>query len=139
MISDDPYRTSTQYRLFSYASKEDLLAQRTKTNAQSRAQLPSDATYLSVTEETELIDYYVSRLWDLCRLFRVPSHVRVLAPLPPLSRTKEDELTVGHRNEFPPPLLPTQHTPNNPPQTPHPNNPLPRRKNRKRIHPPRLL
>src|SRR5271154_3719410 len=93
MISDDPYRTSTQYRLFSYPSKEDLLAQRTKTNAQSRAQLPSDATYLSVTEETELIDYYVSRLWDLCRLFRVPSHVRVLPPLPPLSHTKEPALT----------------------------------------------
>lgn len=77
MISDDPYRTSTQYRFFSYASKDDLLAQRTRTNAHSRAQLPADATYLTVTEEIDLIDYYVSRLWDLCRLFGVPSHVRV--------------------------------------------------------------
>ena len=137
MISDDSYRTSTQYKLFSYPSKQDLLVQRTKTNEQSRAQLSSDTTYLTVTEETELIDYYVSRLWDLCRLFRVPSHVRVPPQTPPTWRTLVDKL--GHRNKFPPSLLPTQHTPNNPPQTPHPNNPLPRRKNRKRIHPPRLL
>ena len=80
MISDDPFRTSTQYRLFSYPSERELLAQRTKTNAHSRTQLPADAPYLTVTEEIELIDYYVSKLWDLCRLFRVLSHVKVLPP-----------------------------------------------------------
>lgn len=77
MISDDAYRTSTQYRLFSYASPQDLLAQRTTTTAQYRSQLPPDSPYLTISEEIELIDYYVSKLWDLCRLFKVPSHVRV--------------------------------------------------------------
>jgi cyclin H len=81
MISDDPYRASTQYRLFSYPSPQDLLTQRTKTNGQSLSQLPTDSTYLSVTEEVELVDYYVDRLWDLCRLFQVPSHVRVSSTL----------------------------------------------------------
>ena len=80
MISDDVYRTSTQYRFFSYASPQDLLNQRTKSNAHSRSQLPPDSTYLTVTEEIELIDYYVSKLWDLCRLFKVPSHVKVEPP-----------------------------------------------------------
>ena len=77
MLSDDLYRVSTQYRRFSYASQEDLLRQRAETNAQSRAQLPPETDYLSVTEEIELVDYFVSKLWELCRLFRVPSHVKV--------------------------------------------------------------
>ena len=78
MISDEPYRTSTQYRLFSYSSPDELLAQRTKTNTHSRSQLPPEASYLTVSEEIELVDYYVSKLWGFCRLFKVPSHVKVL-------------------------------------------------------------
>ena len=77
MISDDQYRTSTQYRFFSFASSEALLAKRTKTNAHSHAQLPQETVYLTVDEEVELVDYYVGKLWDLCRLFKVPSHVKV--------------------------------------------------------------
>ena len=77
MISDDQYRTSTQYRLFSFPSAQALLAKRTKTNAHSRAQLPDETVYLTVEEEVELVDYYVGKLWDLCRLFKVPSHVKV--------------------------------------------------------------
>src|SRR5271167_2860253 len=80
MISDDPYRTSSQYRLFSYPSQEDLLAQRSQTNTQSRSQLPPESIYLTVTEEIELIDFYVGKLWHLCRLFKVPSHVKVSHP-----------------------------------------------------------
>jgi hypothetical protein len=78
MISDTPYRTSTQYRFFSYASADDLLSQRTKANSASRDQLPPETDSLSVTEEIELVNYYVSRLWDFCRLFKVPSHVKVI-------------------------------------------------------------
>ena len=101
MISDDPYRTSTQYRFFAFASAEDLLAQRTRANSQSRSQLPPDAVYLTVTEEIELIDFYVGKLWDLCRLFKVPSHVKVSFAL-------HISLTfVGNSNKFPSSLLPT--------------------------------
>lgn len=77
MISDDPYRTSTQYRLFSFPSLTSLQTQRTKTNAQSRSQLPPETPYLTIDEEIELVDYYVSKLWDFCRLFKLPSHVKV--------------------------------------------------------------
>ena len=81
MISDDQYRTSTQYRFFSFPSPQVLLAKRTKTNAHSRSQLPQEIVYLTVDEEVELVDYYVGRLWDFCRLFKVPSHVKVFIPL----------------------------------------------------------
>ena len=81
MISDEPYRTSTQYRFFSYASPHELLEQRTKTNEQSRSQLPLGIEYLTISEEIELVDWYVGRLWDLCRHFKVPSHVKVAHPL----------------------------------------------------------
>lgn len=156
MISDDPYRTSTQYRLFSFASPEDLLAQRTRTNTQSTSQLPPDSatSYLTVTEEIELIDFYVGKLWDLCRLFKVPSHVKV-PPLPLFSHSPSPFMSpffallprnlclttpfVGNSNILPPPLLPPLPPFNNPPKTPNPNNSIPRLQNRKHLHSPRIF
>src|SRR5436190_18397772 len=137
MISDEPYRTSTQYRLFSYASPKDLFAQRSKANSHSRSQLSPDSTYLTVSEEIELIDYYVSKLWDLCRLFKVPSHVKVLLPLllPEFTRV----LPTGRCNKLPTPLLLTQHPINNASQISHPNSFIPRCKNRKCLHSTRIL
>jgi hypothetical protein len=81
MISDEPYRTSTQYRLFSFPSQAALLSQRTKTNAQSRSLLPPEASYLTVQEELELVDYYIDKLWGIVNIFKLPSHVKV----PPIS------------------------------------------------------
>ena len=132
MISDDPYRTSTQYRLFSYPSPQDLLAQRTKTNVLPLSQLPADSTYLSVAEEIELVDYYVGRLWDLCRLFKVPSHVKVFY----LLCLSND---AGHSNKLSPPLLPPQHPSHNTPKAPDSHSIISRRKNRKRFYSNRLL
>jgi hypothetical protein len=77
MISDEPYRTSTQYRLFSFPSQASLLSQRTKANARSRALLPADASYLTLHEEVELVDYYIDKLWGIVNIFNLPSHVKV--------------------------------------------------------------
>ena len=77
MISDVPYRTSTQYRLFSYPSREALLSQRSQNTQKSAAQLPSGTVYLTAEEEQELVDFYVGRLWNFCGLFKVPSNVKV--------------------------------------------------------------
>lgn len=81
MISDEAYRSSTQYRHFSFPSKEKLYAQRAKANANARSQLPQETSYLTVDEEVELVDHYVTKLWDLCRHFKTPSYVRVFSSL----------------------------------------------------------
>ena len=83
MISDDAYRTSTQYRLFSFPSRDSLLSQRTKTNAHSRSLVPSQTPYLTVQEEVELVDYYIDKLWGIVNIFKLSSHVKVATPLSP--------------------------------------------------------
>ena len=83
MISDEAYRSSTQYRHFSFPSKEKLHAQRAKANAHARSQLPPETSYLTVEEEVELVDHYVTKLWELSGHFRAPSSVRVPPASPP--------------------------------------------------------
>ena len=77
MISDEAYRSSTQYRHFSFPSKEKLNAQRARANANAQSRLPPEISYLTVDEDIELIDHYVTKLWELCRHFRAKSAVRV--------------------------------------------------------------
>jgi hypothetical protein len=77
MISDEAYRSSTQYRHFSFPSKEKLRAQREKANAQIASQLPPGTVYLTVDEEAELVDHYITKLWELSHHFRAASSLRV--------------------------------------------------------------
>src|SRR5579862_357084 len=102
MISDVPYRTSTQYRLFSFPSKESLHLHRSQNTQKSAAQLPPGTNYLTTEEESEIVDFYVGRLWNFCGLFKVSSNVKVNNP------SIRSKLTyVGRRNSFPSPILPT--------------------------------
>jgi hypothetical protein len=78
MISDEAYRSSTQYRHFSFPSKEKLRAQREKANAEIASQLPPGTVYLTVDEEAALVDHYVTKLWELSHHFRAASSLRVL-------------------------------------------------------------
>jgi len=130
MISDEAYRSSTQYRHFSFPSKEELNAQRARANASAQSQLPPEISYLTVDEDIELVDHYVTKLWELCRHFRAKSSVRVPSPLllPFVDRSQS-----GRSNEFSSPLLPSQHTINNTSPQPLPNSPLPRFQNRKPV------
>jgi hypothetical protein len=83
MISDEAYRSSTQYRNFSFPSKEKLRAQRAKANADAASRLPPGTSYLTVEEEVELVDHYVTKLWELSHRFRAPSSLRVPPSHPP--------------------------------------------------------
>ena len=87
MISDEPYRTSSQYKKFSYPSKEALYEQRAQNTRKSAAQLSSASgsggsvttAYLTTEEEAELVDFYIGRLWNFCGLFKVSSNVKVIS------------------------------------------------------------
>src|SRR5271169_4598854 len=86
MLSDAVYRTSSQYRLFSFPSPEALSTHRQRNILKSAKQLSgsdSSVEYLTSDEEIELVDYYVSKLWDFCRLFKVSSQIKVSTPACP--------------------------------------------------------
>jgi predicted protein tyrosine phosphatase len=75
MLSDEVYRTCSQYRLFSFAS-EEVLGEHRKKNTENAGRV-GDVDYLTPQEAVELVDYYVSKLWDFCHLFKVSSQVKV--------------------------------------------------------------
>ena len=130
MTEDDIYRTSTQYKLWSY-TLETLASLRASTNSRAAARVKdairrvraekargkdasqqdvtsSDVDCLTVDEEQKLVGFYCIKAMDLGEFCDFPTNVKVCPRFPDSLRERKTDWNTGYSSAVPQALLPFQ-------------------------------